>query len=96
MLLAAGADDFSSLTILCGGEALPAELRDQLLAYKPAAFWNVYGPTETTIWSLASKITSSDATLTIGRPIANTQIYILDAHQQPVPVGSCRRALYWR
>ena len=87
MLLAAGADDFSYLTILCGGEALPAELRDQLLLCKPVAFWNVYGPTETTIWSLASKITSSDAALTIGRPIANTQIYILDAKQQPMPIG---------
>lgn len=87
LLLAASCSDLSSLTILCGGEALPGELRDQLLACHPAAFWNLYGPTETTIWSQASKITSSQVPVTIGRPIANTQIYILDAGLQPTPVG---------
>ena len=47
--------------------------------------WNMYGPTETTIWSSVARIESEQ--VTIGRPIANTQMYVLDAHQQPVPIG---------
>jgi len=49
--------------------------------------WNLYGPTETTIWSSVEKIEPGDRVLSIGRPIANTQIYIVDSQMQPVPVG---------
>jgi amino acid adenylation domain-containing protein len=74
------------LKLLSGGEALPAELAQGLLAHTPAV-WNMYGPTETTIWSTVRQITAADTQPSIGRPIANTQVYILDPALQPVPVG---------
>ncbi|HWS83041.1 MAG TPA: amino acid adenylation domain-containing protein, partial [Ktedonobacteraceae bacterium] len=86
ILLAAGWQGNRRLTILCGGEALPLELAQQLLP-KAASLWNLYGPTETTIWSSVCQIGPSEEAISIGRPIANTQIYLLDAHLQPVPVG---------
>ena len=86
MLLAAGWQGDQRLKILCGGEALPLELAQQLLP-KAAALWNLYGPTETTIWSTVCKIEPEDTLVTIGRPIANTQVYILDAQLHPVSIG---------
>jgi thioesterase domain-containing protein/acyl carrier protein len=93
LLLAAGWQSSPQLKILCGGEALPRKLANQLLE-KGAAVWNLYGPTETTIWSAAYKVESNqliarskEAPESIGRAIANTQIYILDHHLQPVPIG---------
>ncbi|MEH2133322.1 MAG: amino acid adenylation domain-containing protein [Nostoc sp.] len=77
---------FSDLKILCGGEALPWDLVNELLA-RSASFWNLYGPTETTIWSSVCQLESSESLISIGRPISNTQIYILDQNLQPVPVG---------
>ncbi|MCG6135476.1 MAG: amino acid adenylation domain-containing protein [Nostoc sp. LLA-1] len=77
---------FSDLKILCGGEALPWDLVKELLA-RSASFWNLYGPTETTIWSSVCQLESSESLISIGRPISNTQIYILDQNLQPVPVG---------
>lgn len=74
------------LKALIGGEACPRELVAQLLP-KCAELWNMYGPTETTIWSTIQKLTPEDAVITIGRPIANTQVYILDAQLQPAPIG---------
>lgn len=74
------------ITRLCGGEALTRALADQLLR-DPGPLWNVYGPTETTIWSTASRVTAGDRAPTIGRPLANTQTYVLDARLRPVPVG---------
>ncbi|MEH2092716.1 MAG: amino acid adenylation domain-containing protein, partial [Nostoc sp.] len=77
---------FSDLKILCGGEALPWDLVNQLLA-RNASLWNLYGPTETTIWSLVCQLESNNSLISIGRPIDNTQIYILDQNLQLVPVG---------
>ncbi len=74
------------LKILSGGEAISRDLAQQLLA-KSAAVWNMYGPTETTIWSTVYQITGAEPQISIGKPIANTQIYILDAQLQPVPIG---------
>jgi len=54
---------------------------------KGSSLWNLYGPTETTIWSALCRVDSKDSRISIGHPIANTQIYILDAHLQPVPIG---------
>ena len=85
LLLEAGWAGRPTLTILCGGEPLPQELAQQLLP-RCAALWNMYGPTETTIWSTCGRIRHAEA-ISIGRPIANTQLYILDEQQQPVPVG---------
>src|SRR5258706_1857561 len=74
------------LKILCGGEALPRELADRLLA-RGATVWNLYGPTETTIWSTALKVEHGTAAISIGRPIANTLTFIVDAVGDPVPIG---------
>ena len=86
ILLAAGWQGNHSLKIICGGEALPPDLAQQLLP-RAASLWNIYGPTETTIWSSTCKIEPGEKTITIGRPIANTQMYLLDAHLQSVPIG---------
>jgi amino acid adenylation domain-containing protein len=86
MLLAAGWQGNPRLKILCGGEALPQELARQLLP-KAASLWNLYGPTETTIWSTVCKIEPEHELVTVGRPIANTQIYLLDAQLHLVPIG---------
>src|SRR6185312_1053925 len=84
-LVEAGWPGAAQLTMLCGGEALPRELADRLLG-GGADLWNVYGPTETTIWSTAERV-QSGAPISIGKPIANTTIYILDDRGQPVPAG---------
>ncbi|MDZ7269341.1 MAG: amino acid adenylation domain-containing protein [candidate division KSB1 bacterium] len=87
MLLAAGWQGSPNLKILCGGEAMPAELAQALLP-RCAELWNLYGPTETTIWSTLQKVEHvTGGFIAIGRPIANTQIYILDAAYNPTPVG---------
>ncbi len=75
------------LKVLCGGEAMPRKLANELVA-RCGEVWNMYGPTETTIWSSVAKVEAGEEPLSIGRPIANTEIYILDAHLNPVPVGS--------
>ena len=72
--------------MLCGGEALPRVLADRLID-KGAALWNVYGPTETTIWSSAWRVEAGETPISIGRPIANTRFYVLDDRLRPVPVG---------
>ncbi|MDP1948166.1 MAG: amino acid adenylation domain-containing protein [Nitrospirota bacterium] len=86
LLLDAGWTGSSSLTALCGGEALPVDLAVKLLD-RSKALWNMYGPTETTIWSTIAKIEPGVKEITIGRPIANTEMYILDRHLRPVPIG---------
>ncbi len=86
LLLAASWDGNPQLKILCGGEALPANLASQLLQ-RCDCLWNMYGPTETTIWSAASEIKTDSKTIPISNPIANTQLYILDQYSQLVPVG---------
>ncbi len=86
LLLDAGWRSSRNFKILCGGEALPRLLADQLLE-GGASLWNLYGPTETTIWSAIAKVEAGELPVLIGRPIANTEIYILDAYLQPVPIG---------
>lgn len=86
LLLASGWQDGAGLKVLCGGEAMPRALADRLLEIG-ADLWNLYGPTETTIWSTAYKVRPGRGPVSIGRPIANTEIYLLDGHLQPVPTG---------
>ncbi|MBD2471153.1 non-ribosomal peptide synthetase [Nostoc sp. FACHB-145] len=86
LLLAAGWDGSEQLKILCGGEALSANLARKLLE-RCSFVWNMYGPTETTIWSAARRIETVNDTVPISSPIANTQLYILDQYNQLVPVG---------
>lgn len=95
LLLAAGWQGNNQLKILCGGEALSRELANQLCVSEVRgdrvlrchSLWNLYGPTETTIWSTIHQVQSGDGLVPIGRPIANTQAYILDQRLQPTPVG---------
>src|SRR5205807_10651837 len=88
-LIAAGWSGSPQLKGLCGGEALPPDLA-QALRPRCAELWNMYGPTESTIWSTIHRVTSADGQVPIGRPIANTQVYVLDAHRQPTPPGVAR------
>ncbi len=86
MLIEAGWQGSTSLKALCGGEALPRDLADTLLA-RVAELWNLYGPTETTIWSTLDRVTGPGEPITVGRPIANTQVFVLDAVMSPAPIG---------
>ncbi|UOQ67623.1 amino acid adenylation domain-containing protein [Hymenobacter volaticus] len=79
MMLDAGWTELYPLKAISGGEALPEDLAQRLLA-RCASLWNMYGPTETTIYSSFKKITHAKELITIGRPVANTQFYILDDH----------------
>jgi amino acid adenylation domain-containing protein len=72
--------------MLCGGEALPRDLANRLLEGS-GELWNMYGPTETTIWSSCTRVEAGTTPITVGGPIANTQFYILDRNDQPVPKG---------
>ena len=86
LLLESGWQGIRGLKILCGGEGFPRELADRLLQ-TGAEVWNVYGPTETTIWSTVQRVEKGVGSVPIGRPIANTQVYVLDAGRHPVPRG---------
>jgi amino acid adenylation domain-containing protein len=86
MLLDAGWRGAANLRLLCGGEALPRELADRLLACCDE-LWNLYGPTETTVWSTVERVRPGEEAISIGTPIANTQVYIVDRQMQPVPAG---------
>jgi amino acid adenylation domain-containing protein len=85
-LLDAGWAGEPRLKIFCGGEALSRELADRLLKHS-ASLWNMYGPTETTIYSCIHRVESEEGLVPIGKPIAYTQFYVLDQHLQPVPMG---------
>lgn len=71
---------------ILGGEPLPANLLHKLQEHTDANIFNLYGPTETTVYSTFKNVTNSDF-ITIGKPINNTQIYILNAHQHLQPIG---------
>jgi amino acid adenylation domain-containing protein len=86
LLLGAGWEGKADLKVLCGGEAFSRDLANRLVALT-ASVWNMYGPTETTIWSTVQRVEASSRPVPIGTPIANTQIYLLDANGRPVPVG---------
>jgi natural product biosynthesis luciferase-like monooxygenase protein len=74
--------------MLVGGEALSPSQAQTLGGLVLGTVVNMYGPTETTVWSSTYTLTGSETTVPIGRPIANTALYILDHHMQPVPVGT--------
>jgi amino acid adenylation domain-containing protein len=92
MLLDAGWRGRHGLKVLCGGELLLETLADALLD-RADQVWNMYGPTETTIWSMVQRVERSGgvrhphAGVPIGRPIANTTVYIVDARGEPMPRG---------
>ncbi len=86
LLINAGWEGSAHFKVLSGGEALPRELANELSA-RASAVWNMYGPTETTVWSTLHPVTSETAPMLVGRPIANTELYVLDSKLQPVPIG---------
>lgn len=84
-----GAEALASLRKLyVGGDALPLPLAQQLAALVPGEVRNMYGPTETTVWSTTAAVAATDDIVVIGRPLANTQVYVLDQQLQPVPAGA--------
>ncbi|VAW36165.1 Polyketide synthase modules and related proteins, partial [hydrothermal vent metagenome] len=74
-------------TVMIGGEAFPTALAQQLKQIVSGKLINMYGPTETTIWSTTHEVMVDETAVSIGKPVANTQIYILDKAMQPVPIG---------
>lgn len=86
LLVDAGWSGSRSFKALCGGETLPRELAQALLQ-RCDELWNLYGPTETAIWSTVFRVVDADAPVLIGRPIANTRIYVLDKGGHPSPTG---------
>ncbi len=86
LMLDAGWTGKADLRVLCGGEAMPRDLARDLLA-RTSVIWNMYGPTETTIWSTTHRVTDAALDIPIGHPIGNTTVYVLDAEGQPSPIG---------
>jgi amino acid adenylation domain-containing protein len=86
LLVDSGWQGKADLQAVCGGEAMPKDLARKLFP-RVGCLWNMYGPTETTIWSTGYKFTGPDDPILIGRPLANTQAYILDEQLAPTPIG---------
>jgi amino acid adenylation domain-containing protein len=90
LLLDSGWSGKPGLRMLSGGEALPRDLADRLLAIsgEDGELWNQYGPTEATVWSTAARVEPGDAPIALGRPLANSRVYLLDLFLGPVPQGT--------
>jgi amino acid adenylation domain-containing protein len=86
LLVDAGWKGSAALKISAGGEALPRALAEELRS-RCASLWNVYGPTETTVWSSVLELAPGEGSPPIGGPLWNTTFYVLDANQQPLPIG---------
>jgi amino acid adenylation domain-containing protein len=86
LMIEAGWKKIPALRMFCGGEAYSRELANEILA-RGSELWNMYGPTETTIWSSVKRISEEKGPVLIGPPIANTQFYVVDKTMQPVPIG---------
>ena len=86
LLVDAGWAGRAGLRVLCGGETLLPDLA-VALQERVAELWNLYGPTETTVWSSIGRVLSGAPPISIGRPIANTQVYVVGRGGQPVPIG---------
>jgi amino acid adenylation domain-containing protein len=86
LLLDAAWHGSDRLKIVCGGEAVPRALANELVS-RGAELWHMYGPTETTVWSSILQLKVGDGPVPLGGPISNTRFYVLDGTGQPVPVG---------
>ncbi|SFW61458.1 non-ribosomal peptide synthetase [Chitinophaga sancti] len=87
LLLNAGWQGAQRLKLLCGGDLLSVALAEKLLN-AGKELWNMYGPTETTIWSSLKQVISGEDARNIGKPIDNTRFYVLDRWMNPLPVGA--------
>jgi len=87
MLMDAGFGDHANLKVITGGEALTLSLAQKILA-SGAQLWNMYGPTETTIYSIGKQILAEDEFIAIGKPVNNTTVEILDDNGKPVSMGT--------
>ena len=85
MMVDSGWRPTRGMEIHCAGEALPPDLASALLE-NGATLWNLYGPTEATVYATGIEVQRGEP-ITIGRPLRNTQLYIVDEHMQPVPIG---------
>ncbi|MGH3338808.1 MAG: non-ribosomal peptide synthetase, partial [Propionibacteriaceae bacterium] len=86
MLVTEGWEGDKGLKALCGGEALTPDLGGQIVE-RSGSLWNLYGPTETTIWSMLHEVGANEEVMPIGGPISNTEVYLLDRHLRPVATG---------
>jgi len=86
LLLEAGWNNQPPLKALVGGEPLSKALADALLT-RGVELWNLYGPTETTVWSTCARVTDTTGGISIGKPIDNTAVYVLDARGNPCSIG---------
>jgi amino acid adenylation domain-containing protein len=87
LLIGAGWQGSPRLTLICTGEAMPKDLALELLK-RGGSVWNGYGPTETTVWSTFWQVPQGVDRILIGRPVDNTQLYLLDESRRPVPLGA--------
>jgi amino acid adenylation domain-containing protein len=92
LLVGTGWEGIPGLRALCGGEALPRDLADALLA-RGLRLWNVYGPTETAVWSTAGPVAAEVGPVLLGPPVANTDLWVVDRSLAPVPVGAAGELL---
>ena len=86
MLLEAGWKGDGRIRLWCGGEAIPRDLADALLA-RAGELWNGYGPTETTVYSSLDRVERGTGAVLMGTPVANTRLHLLDQRLRPVPIG---------
>lgn len=87
ILLAAGWKGADNFKVLCGGEAFPRDLAESLIPIC-GEVWNMYGPTEATVWATCKKLESHKGVILVGRPLENYTAYILDEQLRPVPFGA--------
>lgn len=87
MLLDAGWEDATDMKIVIGGEAWNIQLAREILGRNCKGLWNLYGPTETTIYSTIAPIHPEDEIIPLGKPLDQTILYVLDENMEPVPVG---------
>lgn len=86
LMIDAGWRGKGNLRVLCGGEAMPRDLARELLT-RSSVIWNMYGPTETTIWSTTHRVTDASVDIPIGHAVGNTTVYVLEPSGRPAPMG---------